>query len=238
MEETADEETGIGVGAADIGVAEQVPVTPSQQKTKATITGADGKVRPWWVGKNPVLISYYDNEWGVPVFSEQGLFEMLSLLVFQGGLRWSGVLPKRERLQEVFQGFDPEKLADTDMELQVRKAMESSGVIRNERKIRWVLQNAKATVALRENGGLASLVWEHQPEEELEFEFQEDLPSYTEESTKLAKALKAAGFVGVGPTTCFAFMQSVGVVDANPLGAYKRGEPSLWDEDRSSILTQ
>ena len=201
---------------------------PSLAPKQLTVLGVDGKRRPSWVGTNKLLIDYYDNEWGDPVTDEQTLFELLSLLTFQAGLRWSSVLRRREELRGALAGFDPAELA-TWGEEHLEALVNNPKVIRNRRKLSAVLQNAAATLRLRPLGGLVATVWEHQPETCVEFSASGELPDSTEESAQLAKTLRGHGFTGVGPKSCFALMQSAGLVDANPPEAFKYRSSGLWD---------
>jgi DNA-3-methyladenine glycosylase I len=156
--------------------------------------------------------AYHDQEWGVPVRSEQGLFERICLEGFQTGLSWRLILGRREQLRAAFAGFDPDVLATwTDDDL--ARAIEAPGVIRSAAKVRMVVRNAIATVGLREEGGLAELVWSHAPEPGPVRETWVDLPGFTGESTALSKVLRRKGFSFVGPTTCYAMMQACGLVD-------------------------
>ena len=120
------------------------------------VIGADGLARPRWAASDPLLREYYDHEWGVPVRDENGLFERVTLEAFQSGLSWRTVLAKRPAFREVFHGFDPEAVAAMD-ERDVERLLGDARIIRNRRKIEATVTNARATVALREDGGLADL---------------------------------------------------------------------------------
>lgn len=176
------------------------------------ITGSDGVSRPPWAEQTELLRDYYDTEWGIAVTDEQGVFERLSLEAFQSGLSWVTVLRKRPAFREAFAGFDPDAVAAFD-EADVERLMANEGIIRNHAKILATIDNARATVALRETGTtLAELVWSFRPtEHELPASLAE-VPSTSPESLALSKALKAAGFRWVGPTTMFALMEAIGLV--------------------------
>lgn len=195
---------------------------------RGLVVGADGLARPEWAAHDGLLREYYDTEWGMPVRDEQGLFERLSLEGFQAGLSWATVLRKRPAFREAFAGFDPDTVA-TFGQTEVEKLMGNAEIIRNRRKIEAVINNARATVELRGSGGLAELIWSYQPERTPEPTCAEEVPSTSEESRALAKALKKAGFKFVGPTTVFALMEAVGIVDTNIVGAHRRGASGIWD---------
>ncbi len=194
------------------------------------VLGDDGLVRPSWVGTDPLLTDYYDHEWGDVAADEQTLFEVLSLLVFQAGLRWRSVLARRTALRSVFGGFSPDLVASFG-EKEIELILQDPRVFRNQSKVRSIVTNAQATVDLRSRGGLAELVWSHQPQTTPMPLAAGDLPPTIPESHQLAADLKSAGFRFVGPRSAFALMQSVGVVDANPLDAHKRGSTGLWYPD-------
>ncbi|QGU04049.1 DNA-3-methyladenine glycosylase I [Corynebacterium comes] len=191
------------------------------------IIGSDGLARPAWAATTDLLRDYYDTEWGMPVRTEQGLFERLCLESFQAGLSWELVLRKREGFRRAFAGFDPEKVAEFD-EGDVEKLMANPEIIRNQRKIRAVLNNARATLTLRGRGGLSELIWSHQPAENLYPRTSAEVPSQSPESLALSKALKEAGFTFVGPTMIFALMEAVGMVDTHLLESHRRGSSGVW----------
>lgn len=203
---------------------------PSLRQPPATVIGADGKRRPSWVGTDPVLIDYYDTEWGVPITDEGPLFELLCLLVFQAGLRWKTILTRRTALRAAFGGFSPDLLASWG-EDDVERLMGDSSVIRNHRKIEAAPINARATVTLRGEGGLVGLVWSHQPDSSPAPLSYDELPPSIPQSRELAEDLRRHGFTAVGPKSCYALMQAAGIVDTNPIGAYRRGCSGLWEPD-------
>lgn len=176
----------------------------------APTTTAGTPARPAWASTNELMRNYYDEEWGVPVHDERGLFEALSLEVFQSGLSWSTVLRKRPAFRTAFAGFDPDAVA-AFTELDVKRLMADEGIIRNHRKVLATIQNARATVALRQSGGLADLLWSFAPSQP-DTSVHDQPVSRTPESQALAKALKGHGFHFVGPTTMYALMQAVGMV--------------------------
>lgn len=190
-------------------------------------------IRTPWATTDPLLTAYYDEEWGMPVRDERGVFERLCLESFQSGLSWLTILKKRDALREAFRGFDPDLVADMGDD-HVTVLMENPQIIRNRRKISSVLTNARATVRLREDplvGDLGSLVWKYMPETSPAVTNQSDLPSHSPESKLLAKELKSRGFTMVGPTTVFAMMAAIGVVDLHVVHSYRRGCSGLWNRD-------
>lgn len=195
---------------------------------RGLIVGEDGLARPEWAAHDGLLREYYDTEWGMPVRDEQGLFERLSLEGFQAGLSWATVLRKRPAFRQAFAGFDPDTVAAFGQP-EVERLMGNAEIIRNRRKIESVINNARATVELRGSGGLAELIWSYRPERTPEPKCVDEVPSTSEESEALAKALKKAGFTFVGPTTVFALMEAVGIVDTNIIGAHSRGASGIWD---------
>jgi len=198
--------------------------------TTELITGDDGLARPAWAATDPLLREYYDSEWGMPVRDEHGLFERLSLEAFQSGLSWAIVLRKRPGFRAAFAGFDPDVVAAFD-EADVERLLLDSSIIRNRAKILATIGNARATIAVREDGGLSELVWGFRPAEPLRPERISDIPSTSPESIALAKELKARGFRFVGPTTAFALMEATGIVDTHLVGSHRRGSSGVWPAD-------
>ncbi len=191
------------------------------------VIGADGKPRTPWAYGDPLLLAYYDDEWGRAVRDEQGLFERLSLEAFQSGLSWLVVLRKRDAFRAAFADFDPEivaRFADED----VQRLMTDAGIVRNGAKIRATIRNARATLALRAAGGLAGLVWSFRPEVTPAPRTMSEVPSTSTESIALAKELRRRGFSFVGPTTVFALMEAVGIVDTHLVGSHRRGVSGVW----------
>ncbi|QCR19524.1 DNA-3-methyladenine glycosylase I [Agrococcus sp. SGAir0287] len=191
------------------------------------VVGDDGLARPAWAAHDPLLRAYYDEEWGMPVRDERGLFERLSLEAFQSGLSWRTILAKRPAFRAAFAGFDPDAVAafgDDDVD----RLMADAGIVRNRRKIDATIGNARATIALRDDGGLPALVWSFQPPVTPRPTSFAEVPTSSPESIALAKALRAAGFAHVGPTTMFALMEAVGIVDTHLAGSHRRGSSGIW----------
>lgn len=191
------------------------------------VVGDDGLARPRWAAHDPMLRDYYDTEWGMPVRDERGLFERLSLEAFQSGLSWATILRKREAFRRAFAGFDPDAVAHFG-ETDVERLLADPGIIRNRRKIEATIRNAAATRDLREIGGLPAFLWGFRPATTPEPQSLADIPTRSPESEALARALKARGFAHVGPTTMYALMEAVGILDTHLLGSHRRGSSGIW----------
>lgn len=201
-------------------------VTPPDPDS-GIVLGADGRARPLWASTDPLLQEYYDCEWGMPVRDERGLFERLSLEAFQAGLSWATILRKRPAFRAAFRDFDPDAVAVfTDAD--VARLMADAGIVRNRSKILATITNAKATIRLREQGGLVAFVWAHQPAATPAPRTVQEIPTQSEESVALARALRREGFVFVGPTTMFALMEAIGMVDTHVVGSHRRGSSGVW----------
>jgi DNA-3-methyladenine glycosylase I len=169
--------------------------------------------------------AYHDTEWGVPVTGEAAHLERLTLEAFQSGLSWRTILLKRPAFREAFAGFDADRIAAYD-ERDVVRLMADAGIVRNLAKVNAALTNARATVALRDVGGLAGLIEAHRPEHPSAPQSTDDVPTRTAESLALSKALKKAGFAFVGPTTMYALMEAIGIVDDHLAGCHRHGSAS------------
>ncbi|MGW9549468.1 DNA-3-methyladenine glycosylase I [Citricoccus zhacaiensis] len=191
------------------------------------VVGEDGLARPLWASKDLMLREYYDGEWGLPVRDERGLFERLSLEAFQSGLSWATILRKRPAFRLAFADFAPDAVAAFD-DGDVERLLGDAGIVRNRAKILATIGNARATVALRDEGGLAELIWSFQPETTPRPRTLDEIPSRSPESVAAAKALRSKGFSFVGPTTVFALMEAVGIVDTHLLGSHRRGTSGVW----------
>lgn len=206
-------------------------MTPTPDTTRGgVVIGDDGLARPPWAAANDLLRHYYDTEWGVPVRDERGVFERISLEAFQSGLSWATILAKRPAFREAFDHFDPDVVAGYGPS-QVARLLDDVRIVRNRRKIEATIGNARATVELRHDGGLAELVWAHQPERSPAPRVVADIPTMSEQSDRLARALRRRGFRFVGPTTMFALMEAIGVVDTHLLDSHRRGCSGLWTVD-------
>lgn len=192
-----------------------------------TVTGTDGLARPLWASVDPLLMEYYDTEWGMPVRDEHGLYERICLEGFQAGLSWATILRKRPAFRAAFAGFDPDVVAqfgDADVE----RLLGDAGIIRHRGKIQAAITNARATIALRDEGGLVDFVWGFQPADTPRPHDHSEVPTVSEESTALSKALRKKGFAFVGPTTMYALMEAVGIIDTHLMGSHRRGTSGVW----------
>ena len=184
------------------------------------VVGEDGLSRCPWGNGDEVMRAYHDEEWGVPVVGESAHLERLTLEAFQSGLSWRTILLKRPAFREAFAGFDADRVASYD-EQDVARLMSDAGIVRNRAKVDAAITNARATVALREHGGLVDLIHAHRPESWTSPVATEDLVPKTPESLALSKALKKAGFAFVGPTTMHALMEALGLVDDHLVGCHR-----------------
>ena len=189
------------------------------------VVGDDGLARPPWAAHDPLLREYYDTEWGMPVTDEHGMFERVCLEGFQVGLSWRLILQKRDALREAFHGFEPEAVA----KMSVEHLLDDASLIRNRRKLEAAAHNARATLALRDEGmHLGEFVWSYQPSQTPCPRTMEEVPTRSPESEQLAKDLKKRGFTFVGPVTMYALMESTGIVDTNLVGTWRRGASGVW----------
>ena len=175
-----------------------------------------------WAGHDPLMQRYHDEEWGVPLRDEHGLFELLTLEGAQAGLSWSTVLNKRERYREVFEGFDPERVARFRSS-KLDKLMKDAGIIRNRLKIESTISNARAFLAVQEAfGSFGDYLWKGKQPLVNHWRSHQQLPASTPESDALSRDLKKRGFRFVGSTICYAFMQACGLVDDHLVTCWKR----------------
>jgi len=170
--------------------------------------------RCWWCGSDSVYVDYHDTEWGVPVTDDRALFEKLVLDGFQAGLSWITILRKRAAFQRAFRGFDPHKVARFT-ERDVQRLLGDEGIVRSRLKIEGAVRNARAWLEVMEagEGAFRDLVWEPVGHRTVDTRLarREDIRAQSEESVRLAKTLKRAGFTFCGPVIVYAFMQAVGV---------------------------
>lgn len=223
-----------GSASATNAAGTQAQKRPSSVHGTGAVICEDSLARPPWATASPVLRKYYDTEWGIPVTTEQGLYERLVLEGFQAGLSWATVLNKRTAFREAFSHFSPDAVAAYG-EADVEALMSNPAIIRNRRKIDAAITNAQATVELRAQGGLAELIWSFQPAVTPIPRTVEEVPSQTTESKALAKALKKEGFVFVGPTTCFALMEAIGMVDTHLVDSHRRGSSGLFASNGTRV---
>ena len=188
------------------------------------VRGEDGKRRCPWAGTTADYQAYHDDEWGRPVVDDVRLYEKLCLEGFQSGLSWLTVLRKRENFRRAFAGFEPDKVAGFD-DSDVTRLLHDAGIIRHRGKIEATVANARATLAVQaDRGSLTALVWDHEPVRRGRAVPVRlgDLAPQTAESVALSKALRRYGFRFVGPTTAYAAMQSLGLVNDHLKGCHVR----------------
>lgn len=199
------------------------------------ISGADGRARCWWPGADPGYLAYHDREWGRPVADDVRLFEKLCLEGFQAGLSWLTILRKRESFRAAFCGFDIAAVAAFGPD-DVERLLGEAGIVRHRGKIASAVNNARrAAELIAEFGSLAAYIWSWEPAERHAADndaaqtadgdpAEWSMPSVTPTSTALARDLKRRGWSFVGPTTVYAFMQSVGLVNDHVPGCFARAE--------------
>ncbi|MGH2599728.1 MAG: DNA-3-methyladenine glycosylase I [Dehalococcoidia bacterium] len=183
------------------------------------------RVRCAWAGADPLMIAYHDEEWGVPCHDDQELFERLMLEGFQAGLSWATILRKREHFRRAFDGWDAERVAAYGDD-EIARLLADPGIVRNRLKVHGAIRNARSFLDLqREAGSFDSYVWSFVGGASLRRdgrpESLADAPSRTAESDALSKDLRRRGFTFVGSTICYAFMQSVGMVDDHTTGCFR-----------------
>lgn len=185
----------------------------------ATIPGPDGRPRCRWCAAAPEFFDYHDREWGFPVVDDIRLFEKLCLESFQSGLSWRTILNKRENFRAAFAGFDFRKVArftDTD----VTRLLADAGIVRHRGKIEAVINNARCACDLVETeGSLAAFIWRFEPQDE---DVTPQSRSTSPASVTLSKELRKRGWKFVGPTTVYAFMQAMGLINDHAEGCIMR----------------
>ncbi|WP_286791224.1 DNA-3-methyladenine glycosylase I [Thalassospira sp. UBA4513] len=198
--------------------------------SKTTI-GTDGKCRCTWCDAAPEFNAYHDTEWGFPVTDDIRLFEKICLEGFQSGLSWRTILTKRENFRKAFAGFDFHVVAQFD-DADVERLLGDAGIIRHRGKIEASINNAKrACEMVAEEGSLAAYFWRFEPKPD-----EVDPPqsmSTSPTSVALSKDLKKRGWKFVGPTTVFAFMQAMGLINDHAQGCFLRQE---MDDMRASLI--
>lgn len=203
----------------------------------ALAAGPDGRPRCFWaVGGAPEYVIYHDAEWGRPVLTDDGLFERLTLEAFQSGLSWLTILRKRPAFRAAFAGFDVAAVAafgDADR----ARLLADGGIVRNRLKIEAALANARAALPLiEEHGSLAALFWRFRPQSHASPHVRADWAGQSAESKALAGELKRAGFRFVGPTTAYALMQAVGIVNDHAAGCCVHGEVEALQREAAARL--
>jgi DNA-3-methyladenine glycosylase I len=190
----------------------------------SVVPGPDGRPRCSWAISAPDYVTYHDEEWGRPVTDDRGIYERLTLEAFQSGLSWLTILRKREAFRDAFAGFDYELVAEFD-DRDRQRLLGDAGIVRNRAKIEAAIANARAARELAAAGGsLAELAWRFRADRDGAPASIEALPATTPASKALAKELKLRGFRFVGPTTAYALMQAVGIVNDHVRGCVVRDE--------------
>lgn len=183
------------------------------------VVGEDDVPRCSWGLEPEIYRTYHDTEWGRPVTDDRGLFEKICLEGFQAGLSWLTILRKRENFRSAFASFDPAQVAGYD-EADISRLMSDAGIVRHEGKIRSTINNAKRALELiDEVGSLCVFFWERATLEDVA---PSDIPALTLASTALSQDLKKRGWTFVGPTTAYAFMQAMGLVNDHLEGCHAR----------------
>ena len=186
------------------------------------VVGEDGVARCWWADSTAEYRAYHDTEWGFPVADDRRLFEKLSLEGFQAGLSWLTILRKREAFRRAFAGFEYARVARFG-EDDVARLLADAGIVRHRGKIEATINNAGRAVELAgEHGSLARFIWSFEPDQHAPELDRAGLPSITSESRALARELKRRGWRFVGPTTVYAFMQAMGLVNDHLTGCQVR----------------
>lgn len=185
-----------------------------------TYKADDGKLRCHWCSFAPEFPAYHDAEWGFPIDDDQRLFEKLSLEGFQSGLSWRTILVKRENFRRAFHGFDFDRVARFT-EKDVARLLQDAGIIRHRGKIEAVINNAqRAKELVKQEGSLAAFIWSYEPAQKKADEPQS--ASTSAESLALSKELKKRGWKFVGPTTVYAFMQAMGLINDHSTECFVR----------------
>jgi DNA-3-methyladenine glycosylase I len=184
------------------------------------------KSRCEWPGSDDLYIEYHDNEWGVPLHDDRKIFEMLVLGGAQAGLNWLTILKKRNNYRMAFDNFDPTKVARYRNK-KVQDLLANTGIIRNERKIRSAIQNARAFLEVQaEFGSFDTYIWQFVDGRPIHNSWKSliDLPSQTRESEAMSKDLRRRGFSFIGPTICYAHMQATGMVNDHIVSCFRYKE--------------
>lgn len=193
-----------------------------------TLPGPDGHERCRWCSGAPEFLPYHDNEWGFPVSDDTRLFEKLCLEGFQSGLSWRTILNKREAFRAGFAGFDIDKVA-AFTEVDIDRLLADKGIVRHRGKIEAAINNARrAQELIKEAGSIAAYVWRYETAEEAVPQSQTTSPA----AIALSKDLKKRGWKFVGPTTVFAFMQAMGLVNDHAVGCISREKAA---QDRAAF---
>ena len=182
-------------------------------RSNNTLRGSDGIRRCWWCGEDPLYVSYHDHEWGRPVDEDRRLFEKVCLEGFQAGLSWITILRKRESFRSAFDDFDFYKVAKYRSS-KVNHLLSDAGIVRHRGKIESTINNARRAAKMVDDfGSLARFFWQFEPQQTRVPRNRAQIAAQTAESKALSKELKRLGWTFVGPTTCYALMQAMGMVN-------------------------
>lgn len=176
-----------------------------------------------WCGTDPLYVQYHDTEWGVPVHDDRTHFEFLLLDGAQAGLSWITILRKRENYRAAFDGFDPAKIARYD-DAKIAELLANPGIVRNRQKINSAVKNARAFLAVQaEFGSFDAYIWQFTDGRIIQnaWRTMADVPALTRESEAMSRDLKRRGFNFVGPTICYAYMQSAGMVNDHIVSCFR-----------------
>ena len=179
-----------------------------------------------WPGNIELMILYHDTEWGTPVHDDAKLFEFFLLDTFQAGLSWSIILQKRENFRKAFSNFDAQKIVRYK-ESKIQGLMENTGIIRNRLKIHATIQNARAFLEIQDQfGSFDKYIWDFVNGKPIQNHWtcEKEIPSFSEEAKQMSKDLKKRGFLFVGPTICYAFMQGAGLVNDHLVSCFRYRE--------------
>ncbi len=180
-------------------------------------------IRCKWAGEELMMRDYHDTEWGVPVYDDRELFEFLILEGAQAGLSWSTILKRRQGYREAFENFDVNKIAryaDSDLE----RLVQDERIIRNKLKIKSAINNAKHFLEVqKEFGSFSKYIWQFVNNEPIQNDFSKlsEIPATTPLSNEISKDMKKRGFNFIGPTICYALMQSIGMVNDHVISCYR-----------------
>jgi DNA-3-methyladenine glycosylase I len=197
------------------------PMSSQDLLPDGLISGADGLTHCWWCGADPLYRAYHDQEWGRPVADDRALFEKLCLEGFQAGLSWLTILRKRPAFRRGFGNFEPEAVARFD-ETDIARLLADVGIVRHRGKIEAAIANARACLRLRDETGqsLAAFLWRHAPPPAPPPAGRAGVRASCPESEALAKELRRRGWRFLGPTTLYAFMQSMGFANDHLAGCH------------------
>ena len=212
---------------------------PDDPRRQWRIIGDDGLARPGWTVSDPMMQAYYDTEWGLPVRDEAGMFERISLEAFQSGLSWATILRKRPAFREAFARLRPGTRRGLHDDSDVDRLMADAGIVRNLRKVHATITNARATVALREDGRAGGPGVVVPSRRRRRPRRRTPTPSRRSRRSRWPcrrRWLSRRGFVFVGPTTMYALMEAVGVVDTHLVDSHRRGSSGVWPALRLATM--